>query len=242
MALRPRPSSTVTVTAYGVLLTDAVIVPEMTPIVESMLSPLGNYGGPTQTLLPRPPDTEFKYSNSGYVVLAKLVETVTRKRFASLLKKKLFTPFGMGDTYVFDELTNFSEDAPEVVNHARNYNLVSGQGFVPVGYTPMNFITGDGNVHSTIRDLAAWEKFLHTLDYNLPARKLLWSPVLIKKVEHAAKLPVLTSIGTAGVGRLGRLVPVVGGVVAGGFDAAMTQLVGRTADRVFTTPKASPGN
>jgi EcsC protein family len=66
------------------------------------------------------------------------------------------------------------------------------------------------------------------------------SPVLIKKVEHAAKLPVLTSIGTAGVARLGRLVPVVGGVVAGGFDAAMTQLIGHTADRVFTAPKASP--
>ena len=52
--------------------------------------------------------------------------------------------------------------------------------FVPVGYTPLNFITGDGNVHSTIRDLAKWEKFLHTLDYHLPARELLWSPVLIK--------------------------------------------------------------
>jgi EcsC protein family len=68
------------------------------------------------------------------------------------------------------------------------------------------------------------------------------SPVLVKKVEHAAKLPVLTSIGTAGVARLGRLVPVVGGVVAGGFDAAMTQLIGRTADRVFAAPKASPGS
>jgi hypothetical protein len=55
-----------------------------------------------------------------------------------------------------------------------------GGRFVPVGYTPLNFITGDGNVHSTIKDLAKWEKFLHSLDYNLPARDLLWSPVLIK--------------------------------------------------------------
>ncbi len=55
-----------------------------------------------------------------------------------------------------------------------------GDRFVPVGYTPLNFIVGDGNVHSTIRDLAKWEKFLHSLDYNQPARELLWSPVLIK--------------------------------------------------------------
>ena len=117
-----------------------------------------------QTLLPRPPDTEFKYSNSGYVVLAELVERVTRKRFADFLKEKLFDPFGMKDTYVFDEVSRFSPDAPEVVNHAKCYNRVSGQGFVPVGYTPMNFITGDGNVHSTIVDLAMWEKFLNEFD------------------------------------------------------------------------------
>jgi hypothetical protein len=68
------------------------------------------------------------------------------------------------------------------------------------------------------------------------------SPTLVKHAEHAARLPVLTSIGTAAAARLGRLVPLVGGAVAGGFDAAMTQLIGRTADRVFTAPKASAGS
>jgi hypothetical protein len=64
---------------------------------------------------------------------------------------------------------------------------------------------------------------------------------LFKKAEHAARLPVLNGLATTGAARLGRLVPVVGGVVAGGFDAAMTQLIGRTADRVFARPKA-PAN
>ena len=140
----------------------------------------------TQTLLPRPPDTEFKYSNSGYVILAELVKSVTRKRFASRLKEKLFRPFGMKDTYVFDEVSGFSDDAPEVVNHARCYNRVSGQGFVPVGYTPMNFITGDGNVHSTIVDMAIWENLLTELDdVAAPTdsgglRETLWRPAKLK--------------------------------------------------------------
>jgi CubicO group peptidase (beta-lactamase class C family) len=144
----------------------------------------------TQTLLPHPPDTEFKYSNSGYVVLAKLVERVTRQRFASLLKKTLFSPFGMKGTYVFDETTHFSEEAPEVINHARNYNHVSGQGFVPVGYTPMNFITGDGNVHSTIVDMAIWERLLNVLDEgsapNDPGglREMLWRPAKLKNQKR----------------------------------------------------------
>jgi len=139
-----------------------------------------------QTLLPHDPDTEFKYSNSGYVVLAELVRRVARKRFASVLKEKLFGPFGMKDTYVFDEVSDFSPDAPEVINHARCYNHVSGQGFVPVGYTPMNFITGDGNVHSTIVDLAIWETLLNELDdvssrtYFEGIREALWRPAKLK--------------------------------------------------------------
>jgi CubicO group peptidase (beta-lactamase class C family) len=139
-----------------------------------------------QTLLPRPPDTEFKYSNSGYVVIARLVERVTRKRFASLLKQTLFGPLGMEDTYVFDEVSDFFDDAPEVVNHARCYNRVGGQGFIPVGYTPMNFITGDGNVHSTIVDLAIWERLLNVLDdVSAPTgsggiREALWRPAKLK--------------------------------------------------------------
>jgi hypothetical protein len=59
------------------------------------------------------------------------------------------------------------------------------------------------------------------------------APAVFKKVKHATGMQVLANAGCNAVGRLGRFVPVVGGVVAGGFDAAMTQLVGRTADRVF---------
>jgi CubicO group peptidase (beta-lactamase class C family) len=138
-----------------------------------------------QTLLPKPPDTEFKYSNTGYVVLAELVRRVTRKRFSSLLRDQLFGPYGMKNTYVLDEACSFSPDAPEIVNHARCYNRVDGQGFVPVGYTPLNFLTGDGNVHSTILDLAGWEKLLTELDdlsvrTDTNVRERLWSPVKLK--------------------------------------------------------------
>ena len=127
------------------------------------------------------PDTEFGYSNSGYVVLAELVERVAQEPFGKFVMEKVIFGIdgGMKDTYVFDEEFGFAPDDPKTANHARCYNRVKDR-FVPVGYTALNFITGDGNVHSTIRDLAKWETFLHSLDYNLPARALLWSPVLIK--------------------------------------------------------------
>jgi CubicO group peptidase (beta-lactamase class C family) len=129
----------------------------------------------------RAPDTEFGYSNSGYVVLAELVERVTNEPFAKYVMETVVFGFDqeMKSTYVFDEVYGFAPDDPQTAKHARCYNRVKGR-FVPVGYTPLNFITGDGNVHSSISDLAKWEQFLHTLDYNLPARELLWSPVFLK--------------------------------------------------------------
>lgn len=67
------------------------------------------------------------------------------------------------------------------------------------------------------------------------------SPALFKKVQHAASASVPAACaGASGAARLGRFVPVVGGLVAGGFDAAMTQLVGRTADRVFSRRTPTP--
>ena len=144
----------------------------------------------SQKLLPRKAGSEFEYSNSGYVLLAELVERKTGKRLADVLKTMIFEPLGMKHTYMFDEARGFPKDAPQLVNHARCYNRVPGKGFVPVGYTRLNFIYGDGNVHSTIMDLVKWEVALHRLDYHTmcsdpeieysqlkKVRDLMWTPI-----------------------------------------------------------------
>ena len=151
----------------------------------------------TQRLLPRLPDVEYEYSNSGYVVLAEVVAKLGQKRFADYLQQVLFRDLGMKDTYVFDELSRFSLKARQVVNHAKCYNRVGGR-FVPVGYTPLNFITGDGNVHTTIMDLLRWELSLWVNDImglcfpkqakkfsqGIVIRDFLWSPVKIKRSKQ----------------------------------------------------------
>lgn len=155
----------------------------------------------SQKLLPHKPGSEFEYSNSGYVLLAELVERKTGKRLADTLKKTIFEPLGMKHTYLFDEARAFPKDAPELVNHARCYNRVRGEGFVPVGYTRLNYIYGDGNVHSTIMDLLKWEVALHRMDYHTMSsspeygyrdlkriRDLMWTPVKTgnKQVNYGA--------------------------------------------------------
>lgn len=147
-----------------------------------------------QKLLPRLPDIEYEYCNSGYVVLSELVTKICGMRFAEVLRRGLFHGMKMEDTYAFDEVSRFPRGAREVVNHAKCYNKVNGQ-FIPVGYTPLNFINGDGNIHSTITDLLRWELSLHVSDIaglcfpeeakkwsrGVSMRELMWSPVLLKK-------------------------------------------------------------
>jgi hypothetical protein len=65
------------------------------------------------------------------------------------------------------------------------------------------------------------------------------SPALFKKAGHAAGVSPAYVVGAGAAARLGKFVPVVGGVVAGGFDAALTRLIGRTADRVFARAAAA---
>jgi CubicO group peptidase (beta-lactamase class C family) len=144
----------------------------------------------TQKLLPRLPDTEFEYCNSGYVVLAAIVAKVTKMSFAEYLKHYLFDGMAMADTYVFDEAARFTSRSREIVNHAKCYTRVKNR-FVPVGYTPLNFINGDGNVHSTIVDLLRWELSLTAHEimgvcFPAQAKKfggfpdLMWAPTEIK--------------------------------------------------------------
>jgi CubicO group peptidase (beta-lactamase class C family) len=47
--------------------------------------------------------SRFEYSNSGYEVLAQIVERVSGRRYAEFLKQAIFDPLGMRDTLVLDE-------------------------------------------------------------------------------------------------------------------------------------------
>src|SRR3984893_2738067 len=151
-----------------------------------------------QRLLPREPDVDFEYSNTGYVLLAEIVRRATKQRLSEVLKEKVFSVLGMDSTYVFDETSKFRKQAPEVLHHAKCYNAVKDKGFVPVGYSPMNFVYGDGNIHSTIVDMAKWDRHLTLLDHMticgshaegekpaVDARSILWLPARLHRQKQA---------------------------------------------------------
>ncbi len=94
------------------------------------------------------PGEEYLYCNTGYMLMADIIEKITEEKFASWMHDNVFEPLGMINTYVEDD---YSRVVP--VN-ATSYRGSARQGFSRSvefwGYV------GSGNIHSTTNDLLVW--------------------------------------------------------------------------------------
>ncbi len=101
--------------------------------------------------------TEFEYNNSNYALLALMIQRVAGKPFAAFMQEEIFAPLGMSQTLVYQ---NLGQVIPQ---QAKGY-AVSEDGEVTESSFP-TVITGDGNIFSSIADLANYDRGLrdHTL-------------------------------------------------------------------------------
>ncbi len=100
------------------------------------------------------PGTEFLYSNSNYVLLAEIVKRVTGVPLRDFAAERIFAPLGMTHT-------SFDDDYRRIVKH----RVISYQPGPDGGYQQLlkEFDGhGDGNLLTTVRDLARWEENFHT--------------------------------------------------------------------------------
>ncbi len=95
------------------------------------------------------PGERYEYSNSGYLILAQVVERVSGQRFAEFLRHEVFDPLGMTESVLYDERT------PPIPNRASSYRR-SGTRFREIDYTPFNHIYGEDNVVTTVGDVGKW--------------------------------------------------------------------------------------
>ena len=100
------------------------------------------------------PGERFEYSNSGYVILAQIVEHVSGKRFADYLRDAIFAPLGMKRSLLYDERR------PALRHTATSYALENGV-YRDIDYTPLNAIYGEDNIYSTVEDLYKWDQALY---------------------------------------------------------------------------------
>lgn len=99
------------------------------------------------------PNSKFQYSNSGYILLAYIIEKTTGLTYEDFLSNQIFLPLAMNNS----GCDNHKEIIP---NRAQGYEYENG--FVNAEYIDMSFPIGGGNLYSTTEDLFKWDQSLYT--------------------------------------------------------------------------------
>ncbi len=104
-----------------------------------------------QRALDFPPGTAFRYSNTGYALLAQFViPRVTGKSLREAADELLFGPLGMGSTL-------FHDNHRRIVRHRADGYLPGTGGTLQIASNSMDLV-GDGGLLSSVEDLLLWEQ------------------------------------------------------------------------------------
>jgi CubicO group peptidase (beta-lactamase class C family) len=109
-----------------------------------------------------PPGTAYQYSNSGYVLLGRIIEQVDGRRLADFLNQAIFEPLGMSGTWI--------AGGRREENRAFGYSRGESK-FKRTDQSLTSAVLGDGGVYSSLADLFLWDKALLS-DKLLPGKWL----------------------------------------------------------------------
>ncbi len=101
-----------------------------------------------------PPGTQYRYSNTGYALLAMVVEKLSGQSFAEFLHDRIFAPLKMNGTVCFREGLN------EVPHRALGYTC-AGDSVALSDQSPTSAVWGDGGIYSSLDDLFKWDQALY---------------------------------------------------------------------------------
>lgn len=102
-----------------------------------------------------PPNTVWEYSNSGYVLLATVVERVSKRSMKQFAAENIFEPLGMRQTTIVDR---YPAELPKL---ARGYAPNEKKTGFDIEESAWEQV-GDGQVHTTTTDLLLWAENLLT--------------------------------------------------------------------------------
>ncbi len=106
-------------------------------------------------LFTKPPDTEYKYSDTGYTLLSKIIERVSGKSYDRFLLENFLTPIGLTQTSAPWSAYDTTLPSPFLTGYVNQ-----GSGFVEIPEDNMSSQVGPGNIISTPSDIARWIRTL----------------------------------------------------------------------------------
>jgi CubicO group peptidase (beta-lactamase class C family) len=121
-----------------------------------------------------PPGTEYRYSNSGYALLAMIVEKISGQSFAKFLKQNIFDPLEMTNTVAY-------ENGISEVNF-RAFGFADENGtLVFKDQSLTSAVLGDGGIYSSVEDLFKWDQALYTDKLvSFEAMEQAFTPAILK--------------------------------------------------------------
>lgn len=100
------------------------------------------------------PGSNWRYDNTGYVVLGMLIEKITGRSWGTDMTERFFKPLGLTDT-------RECLVTPIIPRRARGYEK-DGEAWENTAYLAMSQPYAAGSLCSTVGDLARWNRALHT--------------------------------------------------------------------------------
>lgn len=99
------------------------------------------------------PGSDYKYSNSGYVLLGYIIEKITGKPYGAYINELIFKPLGMTNSY---------DDNPAMLINGRVSGYVKRNGrYQNADYLSMTLPYAAGSLASTAGDLQKWYTALY---------------------------------------------------------------------------------
>jgi CubicO group peptidase (beta-lactamase class C family) len=86
------------------------------------------------------PSTKFVYNNTGYALLAVIIERVSKQSYPEFLRKNIFAPLGMTASLAYDPKVAIAHRA---LGYPNDQNRTTA-------------VLGDGGIYSSTRDLVHW--------------------------------------------------------------------------------------
>jgi CubicO group peptidase (beta-lactamase class C family) len=95
------------------------------------------------------PNTRFKYCNTNFAVLARIVEEISDMSYPDFMKKYIFQPLGMNNTFVYEPL---KQELPLNATISYKYNWRREPDMFADG------VFGDKGIYSTTQDMFRWDQ------------------------------------------------------------------------------------
>lgn len=105
-----------------------------------------------------PAGKNFSYNNTNFVLLALIIEKVTGLKYPEAMKKMVFDPLGMKNTFVMEFEKDSAKVSKSYYNNGREWK-----------YDHLDITYGDKNVYSTPRDLLKMDLAMYS-DKFLPKK------------------------------------------------------------------------